>query len=1151
MFSKILPQLSEYRTLCDSFASGKAPVHAYGLSGSQKSHLIYSLCATTKSKCLVVASDEIQAGRIMEDLSFFFCSTKKSVPLVYFPAKEYIFYDVYAANRISEYKRLSALSSIGENTVVVTTMKALMQYTMPPSLFKQNLITCSVGDTINVGDFCASLHSMGYKRVATVEGVGQYSLRGAIIDVYCPTAPKPVRIELFDDEIDSMREFDPTSQMSLKNIDSVPLCPVRELIYSKKSLDEVVSKIKSQKNTNLSEDIEKLTEQHYIASGDKYMPFFYEDYCTLLDYMDDDSLVFYDEPSTIFEGAKAFFLEQNEIISDLIQKGLFPKTKKPYVLSYSDITDKINKKNLVSISSLSYTTPDFRPQEIVSFLAKNMHSYGGNTEFFAEDVAFWKRNDYRVIVLCNSKSACAKICTILSEADIEATLSENTDTLPPHGTVSIVEGSLAKGFEYPDIKTAVVSETDIFTKKKKKHRTDKFADAKNKIKSFDELQKGDYVVHKVHGIGQYVGLERIKDNNIIKDFIKIRYKGTDVLYIPTDQLDVIHKYVGASEGGTVSLNSLNSNKWNNTVTKVRKSVQIMAEHLIKLYASRQNAKGHVFEPDTPWQKDFEDDFIYEETPDQLRCIEEVKSDMEQGKCMDRLLCGDVGYGKTEVALRAAFKCVMGGLQVAYLVPTTLLAQQHYNTFISRMSEYGVNVELMCRFRSKKEQSLTVERLKQGKVDVVIGTHRILSKDVEFKNLGLLIIDEEQRFGVGHKEKLKELKNNVDVLTLSATPIPRTLNMAMVGIRDLSVIASPPEDRYPVQTFVMERNNDVIKNAIERELARNGQVYYLYNRVDNIEKKASMLRSLLPDAVIDVAHGQMTERELENKMLDMINGDTDVLVCTTIIETGIDIPNVNTMIIDNADMLGLSQLYQLRGRVGRSNRLSYAYLMYEAHKVLDETARKRLSAIKEFTEFGSGFRIAMRDLEIRGAGNLLGKEQHGNMNLVGYDMYCSLLEEAVMQLKGHKTEPKIETTLELKVDAHIPDTYIDEEEQRFVVYKKIADICCEEDYLLVQSELIDRFGDMPKSVSNLVECAYIKALAQKLKISSVVRSEKDIMFTINDSFSTKAIVELIDDYKGKIMFSSGEKSYLCYKYDLDFLVNIKIILQKLVNSTQED
>ena len=1088
----------------------------------------------------------------MEDLSFLFCGEKNTFrkPL-YFPAKEYIFYDVYAANRNSEYKRLNVLASLQKNSVIVTTIKALMQYTVPVDVFKDNSFIYSQGDIIDVDDFCRSLSDMGYKRVTTVESVGQYSRRGAIIDVYCPTSDKPFRIELFDDEIDSIRLFDCDSQMSLDGVDEFVLCPVRELIYTKEKLDEAVNKISSQKNSNLSEDLEKLTQQHYIASGDKYMPFFYDEYATLIDYLGDDYTVFYDEPSMFFESSKVFFEEQNEIISDLLEKGLFPKCKNPYIIGYNDITEKINQKKLVSISSLSYTTPEFRPKELVSFMAKSMQNYGGNTDFFIEDVHFWKHNNYRIIILANSKSAIAKIHSLLDDNDIEAAILENTDTLPPYGTVSVTEGALTGGFEYPALKTAVVTETDIFTRKKKKQRSKEFSDSKNRIKSFEELSKGDYVVHRVHGIGQYVGLEQIKDSTAIKDFIKIRYKGTDVLYIPVDQLESIHKYVGGSEGATVNLNSLNSSRWNNTVTKVRQSVQIMAEHLIKLYAARQNLQGHVFEPDTPWQKDFEDDFGYDETPDQLRCIQEVKNDMEQGKCMDRLLCGDVGYGKTEVALRAAFKCVMGGMQVAYLVPTTLLAQQHYNTFVSRMSEYGVNVELLCRFRSKKEQNVTIERLKQGKVDVIIGTHRILSKDVEFKNLGLLIIDEEQRFGVGHKEKLKELKTDVNVLTLSATPIPRTLNMAMVGIRDLSVIASPPQDRYPVQTFVLERNNEVMKNAIERELARGGQVYYLYNRVEHIERKASLLRELLPDAVIDVAHGQMTERELESKMLDMINGDTDVLVCTTIIETGIDIPNVNTMIIDNADMLGLSQLYQLRGRVGRSNRLSYAYLMYEPQKVLDETARKRLSAIKEFTEFGSGFRIAMRDLEIRGAGNLLGKEQHGNMNLVGYDMYCSLLEEAVSELKGEKKEPIVETTIDLKVDAHISPRYIEEEEQRFVMYKKIADICCEEDYLSVQSELIDRYGEMPAAAANLVECAYIKSLAQKLKISSVVRGDRDVMFTIDDVFSTKAIVELMDDYKGKIMFSSGEKSYLSYRYEGNFINNIKIILQKLINSTQED
>ncbi|MBQ7901020.1 MAG: transcription-repair coupling factor, partial [Clostridia bacterium] len=728
-------------------------------------------------------------------------------------------------------------------------------------------------------------------------------------------------------------------------------------------------------------------------------------------------------------------------------------------------------------------------------------------------------------------------------------ISSDMTDLPPAGSVVICEGSLERGFEYPTIRTVVVAEGDIFVRRKKK-KTRQAVSSKDKIRSFDELSIGDYVVHRVHGIGKYVGLTQHTVGNVIKDFLKIQYKGTDVLYIPTNQLDAIHKYVGATEGVGVNLNSLNGTKWKNTVNKVKQSVEEMAGQLIKLYAARQSVPGHVFEPDTPWQKDFEDDFAYDETPDQLRCIEEIKADMEQGKCMDRLLCGDVGYGKTEVAMRAAFKCVMGGLQVAYLVPTTLLAQQHYNTFRSRMENYGINVELMCRFRTAKQMANTTERLKQGKVDVVIGTHRILSKDVEFKNLGLLIIDEEQRFGVGHKEKLKELKTNVDVLTLSATPIPRTLNMAMIGIRDLSVIANPPQNRYPVQTFVMEYNADVVKNAIERELVRGGQVYYLYNRVDNIESKAAKLRMLLPDAVIEVAHGQMTERQLESKMLDMMNGDIDVLVCTTIIETGIDIPNVNTMIIDNADMLGLSQLYQLRGRVGRSNTLAYAYLMYQGNKVLDETARKRLSAIREFTEFGSGFKIAMRDLEIRGAGNLLGKEQHGNMNLVGYDMYCTLLGEAVARLKGEKVEEKQEVQIELKIDVHIPDTYIDSEQQRFDMYKRISDIVTEEDYYNMQSELIDRFGDMPKSVENLLDCMYIRSLAEKLNIVSIVRNGNEVMFTIGDAISPEAIVTIMHEYKGKIMFSSGEKSYLNYKYDNNLLYNIKIILQKLINITQE-
>ena len=1143
-FPDALDTMPQYRALCECVEGGVSPVHTYGVSGSQKSHIIYSLCRRFGKKCLVIAANETQAGRIKDDLSFLFCSGVYN-----FPSREYMFYDADAANHGGEYARIKALHRMDSANAIVTTVKAMLQYTIPPQLLKRYTFGVKCGDILDVEQFCADLSTAGYKRVSTVEGMGQYSRRGSIVDVFCPLGKNPVRIEFFDDEVDSLREFDRENQVSIKNVDSFTIVPARELIYDRESLDTAVEKINGLKNENLRSDAEKLRSNHYIASGDKYMPLFYDSITTAADYLSDDYIVIYDEPSEMAESADVFCKETGEIIAQLLEKGLFPKTGREYFVSYSDMTSALSGRYILTVSALSYSTPEIKPREIVNITAKAMQNYNGNLDFLTEDIKYWKNNRYSTVIVLPQKNMIADMHTRLDDADISAVIWSDMDTMPPAGTVALCEGSLDRGFEYPSIKVAVVGEGDIFLRRKKK-KTPSGASSKDKIRSFDELSIGDYVVHRVHGIGKYVGLTQHTVGNVIKDFLKIQYKGTDVLYIPTNQLDVIHKYVGATEGAGVAVNSLNGSKWNNTVKKVKQSVEEMAGQLIKLYAARQNASGHVFEADTPWQKDFEDDFAYEETPDQIRCIEEVKADMEQGKCMDRLLCGDVGYGKTEVAMRAAFKCVMGGLQVAYLVPTTLLAQQHYNSFRSRMENYGINVELMCRFRTPKQMAETTERLKQGKVDVVIGTHRILSKDVEFKNLGLLIIDEEQRFGVGHKEKLKELKHNVDVLTLTATPIPRTLNMAMIGIRDLSVLASPPQNRYPVQTFVMEYNGDVVKNAIERELARGGQVYYLYNRVDNIESKAAKLRLLMPDAVIEVAHGQMTERQLESKMLDMMNGDIDVLVCTTIIETGIDIPNVNTMIIDNADMLGLSQLYQLRGRVGRSNTLAYAYLMYQGNKVLDETARKRLSAIREFTEFGSGFKIAMRDLEIRGAGNLLGREQHGNMNLVGYDMYCSLLGEAVARLRGEKVEEKKDVLIELKIDVHIPDSYIDSEEQRFEMYKRVSDIVTEEDYYSMQSELIDRFGDMPKSVENLLDCMYIRSLAEKLNIESVVRNGKEVMFTIGDNISPEAIVTIMHDYKGKIMFSSGEKSYLNYKYENNLLYNIKIILQKLVNITQE-
>ncbi len=1136
-FAQLLDDMPSYKALCEFAAKGTAPVHIYGLSGSQKSHLIYSLCKATGKKCLVVASDDTQAGRIKEDLSFLFCDGVYS-----FPSKEYVFYDVDAINHGAEYARIRALAGLENAFSVVATIKAMVQYTLPKDVFEQYTLCLKSGDIIDADELCAKLNAGGYRRTSVVEGTGQFSRRGSIIDVFCPVGKYPVRIELFDDEIDSIREFDKDSQLSLKTVEQCLITPVRELVYSESTLSDMCEKIARQKNENLNSDISKLKSQHYIPQADKYMPFAYHDITTLADYIDDEWIVVFDEPTAVFEGANGFCADTATIISSLLEKGIFPKTKKPYFISYSDVVSKLEAK-LVSISALSYSTPEFSPKEMVNFTAKQAQNYSNNTEFLVQDINFWKSNNYRVIIAMSGKKTVASMSALLNEAGIEAVVLPDNSKLMPYGTVAICEAGLSHGFEYPSIKTAVVCEADIFQARKKRKMYSDSASSKDKIRSFDELSVGDYVVHNIHGIGKYMGLTQRTVENVVCDFLKIQYKGTDTLYVPTNQLESIHKYVGAGENTNVTLNSLNGSKWRTTVKKVRESVEEMAGDLIKLYAARESVSGHVFEADTVWQSDFEDDFPFEETPDQLKCIQEIKADMEAGKCMDRLLCGDVGYGKTEVAMRAAFKCVMGGLQVAYLVPTTLLAQQHYNSFRSRMESYGINVELMCRFRTPKQQKNTLERLKQGSVDVVIGTHRLLSKDVEFKKLGLLIIDEEQRFGVTHKEKIKQIKNNVDVLTLTATPIPRTLNMAMVGIRDLSVIASPPQNRYPVQTFVMEHNYDVIKNAIERELARGGQVYYLYNRVDNIAVKAAKLRQLIPDAVIDVAHGQMSERELENKMLDMINGDTDILVCTTIIETGIDIPNVNTMIIDNADMLGLSQLYQLRGRVGRSGTLAYAYLMYQGGKVLDETARKRLSAIREFTEFGSGFKIAMRDLEIRGAGNLLGREQHGNMNLVGYDMYCSLLAQAVAKLRGLPQTEKTDIHIDLKLDVHIPSSYIENEHQRFDTYKRAATICSEEDYFNMQSELIDRFGDMPKSVENLIECMYIKALCEACGVQSLVKTPSGTMFAIGNNISAEAIISLVQEYNGKIMYSSGETSYLCYKNEDKLLYNIKIILQK--------
>ncbi|MBE7054190.1 MAG: transcription-repair coupling factor [Ruminococcaceae bacterium] len=1133
--SNIYPELCAIENIVKE---KRTPVLVSGVTGAQKNHLIYSVAKKLGKKALVITGDISETNVIKEDLEQLFNNN-----VLLFKQKEYVFYDVEISTKDIECERIKTLASLKDASAIVATASSLMQYTLPKEMFEKYRFGIKVSDEFDLTDLSKKLVEMGYKRVSQIEAMGQFSIRGSILDIFTPCHKNPMRIEFFGDEVDSVREFDLMTQISIENAKEVLIIPVREMIYD--DVNPIIEKIQKLKNENFYSDIQKLTENGYFPSMDKYLPFVYEALPTLFDYLDDDYIVFVDEYSKVSENIKFYDKEQNEIITNLLDKGLFPKSKKSYFLNN---LDNYLSKPSVYLSAVMYAGGDAKIKEVVNISAKTLPSYSGKTEFLYDDLNYWKQNGYRVILLISSKSKLDSIKTSLENEDIDAQVTESLDKIPNEGQIIMSVGSLSKSFEYPTIKTVVLSDKSFAPSsvKKKRHRTN----SKNAIKSFDELHIGDYVVHRTHGIGQYIGIKQLVVDGITKDYIQIKYKNGDYLYVPTNQLDFIHKYVGA-EAKNVKLNKLGGVEWHKTTQKVKESVMELAEDLIKLYAERNSLKGYVYPPDTPWQKQFEDDFKYEETFDQLKSINEVKADMEKGKIMDRLLCGDVGYGKTEVAIRAAFKTVMEGKQVAYLVPTTILAQQHYNTFKERMSEYCINVEMMSRFRTKKQQEKTVVGLKNGSLDVVIGTHRILSKDVAFKDLGLLIIDEEQRFGVGHKEAIKKLKNNVNVLTLSATPIPRTLNMALVGIRDLSVLSEPPENRYPIQTFILERNESVIKTAIDRELARGGQVYYLFNRVENIEVKTAQIRNMFPDARIAYAHGKMTENMLEGIMIDFLNGDIDILVCTTIIETGLDVSNVNTIIIEDADKLGLSQLYQLRGRVGRSNRLAYAYMTYEKSKVLDSVAQKRLQAIKEFTEFGSGFKIAMRDLEIRGAGNLLGKQQHGNMNLVGYDMYCMLLERAVKELKGETVSTIFETTIELNFDAYIPEKYIMDENVRIEMYKKIADICDEEDALNISDELIDRFGEYGTSVDNLIKIAYIKSLCIKLDISKLTQKDGLIIFTFNKNVSTKAIVDILADKSRKIMFSSGEKSYLSYKYNDDVLNNIKIILQSLLKSSQED
>lgn len=1166
-FVKILENLADFEEICGGLAKGQSPISVMGVGDSVRAHIAFSLCKKCNKVPIFVTSTETQAKILAEDLKFFYGSN-----VLYFPSRDLLFYDIEAAANDIKKKRLDTLDKLikspGEYPIV-TTVSSLLSATLPKSVYEERVIELKIDDEIEMDALCNLMTDFGYRREELVEGQGQFSIRGGIFDFFPFWSDMPFRIEFFDCIVDSIRQFYPETQRTVADIGEdivARITPADEIVtdceMSEKTLKLLNKKLKTalSKETAdesnqkliqvLKRDIERLEQGIAFPSRDKYIPEFYpEKIPTILEYLTDNYIAFIDDPSRVAETVKGEASQLGETITDLMERGILSGGKKRYSLDYSEGAKELAELGAVNLCPLSHSNSEPKPKKLVSFTSKSINNYGGKMEFFYDALKFYRKNKYRIVILAGSQHRCDNLARQLEDEGFVNQMAASLDEFPKEGTITIIPGGLARGFEYPLIRTVVISDKEIFGTQRRKRKRFK-VDKKDKISNFTDISVGDYVVHQNYGIGQYVGIERLTVEGAQKDYLKLLYKGGDYLYVPTDQLSYIYKHT-SSDIGRVKLNNLGGQDWNRAKQKVKSSCVDMAKELTELYAQRAAIRGIEFSKDTEWQKDFETAFPYDETDDQLRCISEVKEDMEKPHPMERLLCGDVGYGKTEVAMRAAFKAVMDGYQVAYLVPTTILANQHFNNFRQRMKDYPVNIACLSRFSTPTQQKNVVKQLKSGECDIVIGTHKILQKNIEFKKLGLLVIDEEQRFGVGHKERIKEMKKEIDVLTLSATPIPRTLHMSMTGIRDMSVIAEPPEDRYPVATYVLEYDSDIVREAINREMARGGQVYYLHNRVQGIEKIASEIQKMVPEARVATAHGKMSERELENIMMDVSEGEIDVLVCTTIIETGLDIPNVNTIIIEDADRLGLAQLYQLRGRVGRSNRLAYAYLTYRRDKVLNEDAQKRLRAIREFTEFGSGFKVAMRDMEIRGAGNVMGAQQSGHMESVGYEMYCKLLAETVSELQGNVVEEEIETTIDLPVNAFIPEKYITAHAQRIGAYKNIAAIETEEDLGDVYDELTDRYGDVPASVNNLMELSLIRKMASSRKFTDV-KGDKTYLTLIFDPQNAPDLSVLVtgDDFmKGKVQLKNGSKPKIIYKIpqnksDTDYLKNIKEFIEKI-------
>ena len=1135
----------KFKSITEKISEKTFPINIYGISESGKSYIINGIFEENDNSMVVVTHSDVDAKNLYEDLSFY------TTDVFYFPVREVVFYNVDAISGDLRWARLKVIKEILQNErkkIIVTSIDALTSLYTPKEYYLRYSMIIKTGDDIDLKEISKSLLQCGYERVEVVEGKGEFSFRGGILDVFPPTSAYPYRVELFGDEVDSIRTFNTESQRSIEKVEEFSIFPSKEVIVDdecrsravqniNEELKKVIANVSKENKESVEKikgivgkNIELLNNTYYFETIDSYLPFFYEKLDSFFDYLQGYTFVV-DDFKRSSGKMESIYYEFNENYMSFLQRGDILPSQNSLLLNKGELESKLENSSLITLSSFLNKSDGLFNTVDIGFEEVTLNKYNGQLNMLIEDIQERKEKKYKTVILAGTRPRGERLVKTLMEKGIFSTYKDSIDKIEA-GEVVITFGNLLRGFDYPELELSIISDKDIFGETRRK-RSGKAVRKKGvaKITSFAELKPGDYVVHANHGIGVYKGIKQMAAGGTTRDYLDIVYDKGDKLYVPVDQLDLVQKYIG-SEGNSPKINKLGGAEWQKAKAKARKSINEIAQDLVKLYAARATLKGHSFGKDTEWQRQFEDEFPYEETPDQLASLEEIKRDMESDKPMDRLLCGDVGYGKTEVAIRAAFKAVMDGKQVAFLVPTSILADQHYNNFIKRFSDFPIKIDMISRFRTPKQQKATLQALKEGNVDILIGTHRLVSKDIVFKDLGLLIVDEEQRFGVAQKEKIKGMKKNVDVLTLSATPIPRTLHMSLTGVRDISVIETPPEDRYPIQTYVVEQNDQLIRDAILREIGRGGQVYFVYNRVESIDSMANYIRDLVPECKVGIMHGQMTEKELETEMIAFMNKEYDVLVCTTIIETGIDISNVNTMIVHNADKMGLSQLYQLRGRVGRANRIAYAYFIYTKDKILTEVAEKRLKALKDFTELGSGFKIAMRDLEIRGAGNMMGSSQHGHMASIGYDLYCRMLEDTIKLIKGEIENEPIETSVDIKVDAFIPSSYITDEIQKIEVYKKIAAIENINDFMEIKSELEDRYSSIPDSVYNLMDIAYIKSICKGLYIEDIKETAKELRFKFVKGYKGfEGIYSvLLKQYKDDVILYFGETPSFAIKLD---------------------